>query len=198
MKPIFFIPLLVLASCVSRRTPEISVNPLPPTNVDQTESVRFAETLRLYHIGRYVDPNHPDVMHEKHPVYRVEAYSQWNLKPSGFHPGSAYPFGVFKDAAFFPPPMNDVVLAEVNRQRNATERVMQEAARLAMSYDQLQNALNEMRSIVTNHLSITSRLSTAEQRVSSIENHIQTLARSSVPATNEVALPVGVNETPPK
>ena len=49
-------------------------------------------------------------------------------------------------------PTNDVILAEINRQREATERVMSEAFRLARSYDELQKVIKEMDAVATNHV----------------------------------------------
>lgn len=183
MKLLALLPLLLFASCVSRRTAEVPVKPLPAPKVE-AGSVRFAEIVRAYHVGRYVDPNHPDVMHEHHPVYRVEAYTRWNLNP-GRLVSARTASAVAKDAAYSPPPTNDVVLAELNRQKDATERVMWEASRLARSHGELQKVLNEMSSIVTNHVSVNSRLSDAEHRVAQFETELQRLTRSIPVSTNE-------------
>ena len=184
MKLLALLPLVLLAACVSRRTAEVPVRPLPGPNAAPIESLRFAEIVRAYHVGRYVDPNHPDVMHEQHPVYRVEAYTRWNLKPESSattRPGS----GIAIDAAYSPPPTNDLVLAELNRQKDATERVMLEPSRLARSHGELKKVLNEMSSIVTNHVSVNSRLSNAEHRVAQFEKDLQRLKLSVAASTNE-------------
>ena len=54
------------------------------TDLDQsnTEKVRVGETLKSYPVGRYVDPQDSNVMHEAHVVYRKEAGSSWNLNPN--------------------------------------------------------------------------------------------------------------------
>ncbi len=96
MKPIK-LPVLVavVALCAGCDTPPAKraapVPPAPPkaapvsgTDLDQTntEKVRVGETLKSYPVGRYVDPQDPDVMHEAHVVYRKEAGSSWNLNPN--------------------------------------------------------------------------------------------------------------------
>lgn len=184
MKLLALLPLLLFASCVSRRTVVVPVKPLPAPNVEPVESVRFGEIVRAYHIGRYVDPNHPDVMHEQHPVYRVEAYTRWNLKP-GSLPSARTGSPTANDAAYSPPPTNDVVLAELNRQKDATERVIWEASRLARSHGELQKVLNDMSSIVTNHVLVNSRLSNAEHRVAQFEKDLQRLKLSVAVRTSE-------------
>ena len=82
MKTLALIPLLLVTSCASRPKPHVAVQPLKPTAVDPIEAVRYAEIVRTYHVGRYIDPNQPDVMHEQHPLYRVEEHARWNLKPA--------------------------------------------------------------------------------------------------------------------
>ena len=46
------------------------------------DKIRVGETLKSYPIGRYVDQNDPNVMHEAHVVYRKEAGTSWNLNPN--------------------------------------------------------------------------------------------------------------------
>jgi hypothetical protein len=54
------------------------------TDLDQanTEKVRVSESLKAYPVGRYVDPQDTDLMHEAHVVYRREAGASWNLNPN--------------------------------------------------------------------------------------------------------------------
>ena len=186
MKLIALIPLLFIVSCASRPTPKIVVNPLPSPAIEPIESVRHAEVIRAYHIARYVDLNHPDVMHEQHPVYRVEAHTRWNLKPGNSHSPGVSPLNPPKDAAYSPPPTNDVVLAELNRQKSATERVMREAFQLARSYDELQKVIKDMTSVAKNHVFMNARLVNAEHRVAEFEKALQKLTAQPATPTNEV------------
>lgn len=43
--------------------------------------VRTEEITKAYPVGRYSDPNDPDVMHERHVVYRREQAPDWNYMP---------------------------------------------------------------------------------------------------------------------
>jgi hypothetical protein len=80
--------LLSGAGCATQKKPSVAAAPPPVpvsgTDLDQTnvERVRAGETLKAYPIGRYVDPNDPDVMHESHVVYRKETGASWNLAPN--------------------------------------------------------------------------------------------------------------------
>ena len=180
MKYLALIPLVFVASCASR--PQLVVRPAPPAAVEPVEAVRYSEVVRAYYIGRFVDPNHPDTMNEQHPVYRIESSARWNL-----HPGSANTVNLLNpppDAAFAPPPTNDAVLAEMNRQREATERVMSEAVRLSRSYEELQNIFSQMKTVARNNALLGARLTTTEQRVAEFGKEFEKL--SSTPQTNDV------------
>jgi hypothetical protein len=183
MKYLAFIPLVLVASCASR-PPQVVVRPLPPPAVEPIESVRYGEVVRAYHVGRYVDPNHPETMHEQHPVYRVEVSARWNLHPGPL--GTANLLNPPPDAAFAPPPTNDVLVAEMNRQREATARVMQEAGKLAQWYGELQGVLTEMKNVARTSALLNQRFATNESRIVELERGLQKLSVAPSPTTNDV------------
>jgi hypothetical protein len=181
MKYLALIPLVFVASCASR--PQLVVRPAPPAAVEPVEAVRYSEVVRAYYIGRFVDPNHPETMHEQHPVYRIESTARWNL-----HPGSASTVNLLNpppDAAFAPPPATDAVTAEMNRQREATERVMSEAARLSRSYEELQNIFSQMKTVAKNNALLGARVATTEQRVTDFRKELEKLTSTPSPLTND-------------
>jgi hypothetical protein len=182
MKYLALIPLVLVASCASR--PQLGFRPLSPPPVETLEAVRYGEVIRAYHLGRYVDPNHPETMNEQHPAYRIEASARWNL-----HPGSSQVASLLNpppDAAFASPPTNDVVVAELNRQREVTARVMQEAARLVKSYGELQAVVVEMKNVARNNAFFGARLTLTEQRVAEFGKELQKLSTPPPPVTNDV------------
>jgi hypothetical protein len=183
MKYLALIPLVLVASCASR--PRIVVRPLPLPIVEPIEAVRYGEVVRAYHVGRYVDPNHPETMQEQHPVYRVEVSARWNL-----HPGPENTANLLNpppDAAFAPPPTNDALVAEINRQREATARVMQEAGKLAQSYGELQGVFTEMKNVARTSAVLNQRFATNESRIVELERGLQKLSATlTTPATNDV------------
>lgn len=182
MKYLALIPLVLVASCASR--PQVVVRPLPQPAVEPVESVRYGEVVRAYHVGRYVDPNHPETMHEQHPVYRVEVSARWNLHPGPLN--TANLLNPPPDAAFAPPPTNDALTAEMNRQRETTARVMLEAAKLAQSYGELQSVFVEMKNVARNSALLSVRLATNEQRVAEFDKQLQKLSTPPSPTTNDV------------
>lgn len=182
MKYLALIPLVFVASCTSR--PQVVLRPLPPPPVEPVETVRYGEVVRAYHVGRYVDPNHPETMHEQHPVYRIEVSARWNLHPGPLNTASL--LNPPPDAAFAPPPTNDVLIAEMNRQRETTARVMLEAAKLAQSYGELQAVLGEMKNVARNNALLSVRVATNEQRVAEFAHELRKLSELPSAATNEV------------
>lgn len=182
MKYLALLPLVLVASCASR--PQLVVRPLPPPPVEPIEAVRYGEVVRAYHIGRYVDPNHPETMHEQHPIYRIEVSARWNLHPGPLN--TANLLNPPPDAAFAPPPTNDVLVAEMNRQREATARVMQEAGKLAQSYGELQGVLTEMKNVARTSAILSLRFATNETRLGELERELQKLSVPPPPVTNDV------------
>ena len=182
MKYLAFIPLVFIASCASR--PHLAVRPLSAPAVGPVEAVRYGEVVRAYHVGRSVDPDHPEMMEEEHPVFRVEVSARWNLHPGS--PETANRLNPPPDAAFGPPPTNDVVIAEMNRQRETTALVMQQAARLAQSYNELQKVFVEMKNVARDNAILGARLANTEQRVAEFEKELQKITASPLPSTNDV------------
>ena len=87
-----FLPLLALlllfGGCASNRNMRHAPRPVaasvPGTelNTGNRSKVRSDETIKAYHVNRYVDPNDPNIMHEGHVVYRKESGGTWNLMPN--------------------------------------------------------------------------------------------------------------------
>ena len=192
MKYLAHIPLVFVASCASR--PQLAVRPAPPAAAAPAESLRYAEVARAYHVGRHIDPDHPDMMAEGHPVYRIEVSSRWNLHPGS--PNAATLLNPPPDAAFGPPPTNDVVVAEMNRQREATALVMQQAARLAQSYQELQKVFVEMKTVAQNNALLNARLAATEQRVTVFEREMQKITVSPSPTNDVPAFSLESNDSP--
>jgi predicted KAP-like P-loop ATPase len=92
------------------------------------------------------------------------------------------------DAAFSPPPINDAVIAEIERQREATDRVIQEARRLAQSHEEFQCVIQQMQTVVTNQGRFSSRLAETEQRVVEFAKDLQRLTTPTMASnTNDVS-----------
>ena len=94
MKEIALVPfVVVLAACASHEPKTTAASSTAPISRSVTDpsGIRLAEQIREYRFGRYVDPGDPLVMHDAHPVYRVEQTAAWNLRPDTENPIEADP-----------------------------------------------------------------------------------------------------------
>ena len=108
---------------------------------EDAESIRYGENLKAYTVGRYVEPDNPLVMHERHTVYRVETTAKWNLHPN---PAVSVPMGPatrIVDPAHRDPPVNAEVISEVNRQKGMTQTLIAEQKRMEDSLKQLSGVI---------------------------------------------------------
>lgn len=191
MKYLALIPLVLVASCASRPQPVFSPLPTPPM-VQPVESVRYPEVVRAYQLGRYVDPSHPETMQEQHPVNRVEVSGRWNL-----HPGSSIASPLLNpppDSAFAPPLTNDILMAELNRQREATALVMQQAARLSQSFSELEKIFAEMKRVAHDNALLGARLAKTEEKLGGLQKELQRITAATPSPTNNV--PASSAESP--
>ena len=74
----------------------------------------------------------------------------------------------------------------MNRQKEATERVMREASQLARSYEELQKVIRDMSVVAKNHAWMGGRILNAERRVGELEAELRKLNTPTAPTTNEV------------
>ena len=86
------------------------------------------------------------------------------------------------------------MIAEMNRQREATGRVMSEAARLSESYNELQKVFSEMKTVARNSALLGARLTTTEQRVADFGKEFEKIATTPAAQTND--LPAFVPDPP--
>ena len=72
---------VLLAGC--SHNPTVVVAPGPSfVPIESVHNVRVPEGVKAYPVDRYVDPNTPDLMHERHIVYRIERPADWRLQTS--------------------------------------------------------------------------------------------------------------------
>ena len=158
-------------------------------------TLRYPEAVRAYHVGRYVEPNNPLVMHENHPLYRVESMATWNLHPGPGPQPQAATLAPMTNSAFLPAPWNDSVVAELNQQKQVTRAVTQEAQRLSATLQALNQAVTNTQEIARQNHLLRQQLGAAEKRLDTLEAefHRQQSLLSTV--TNSLTTPA--NEPQP-
>lgn len=148
---------------------------------ESTAGRRTQESLRSYHVGRFVDPNHSSVMHEQHPLYRVEASSQWNLRPQAGPARSEAVTQPPRDAAYQPLPVNDALAAEILKQKDTTAQVALRAVELTLAFEQLKAALQEVQTNARTQNLLGAQLQELQKRLEALEN-VLTQGDQAVPS----------------
>ena len=101
-------------------------------------SVRTPEQLKAYPVGRYEDPNDPDVMHEGHTVYRAETSPDWNTDPNE---PTSLPLGPGEMAKADPAQQHTALTAELE------QRLKQEDQLLQTTYEQNERLAQEIKAL---------------------------------------------------
>jgi hypothetical protein len=181
MKLLFILlPAVCLAACASHPPRKIVIVPAaePSHFVRDNASVRTPEQIREYRFGRYVDPSDRLVMHEGHPVYRIERTNAWNLRPDR----NGIPTPLAESAPLAAAPVNDEVLAEINKQKAATKAFTEQAAGLNQRLTELAQALNQTGQVAKQNVLLQQSISSLKTRLDELENRIRNTPASSKPA----------------
>ena len=167
----------VLVACATKpaRVVDMSARAVPGTTLpsDGIESVRYAENIKTYPLGRYVDPNNSRVMHEGHPIYRVETTAKWNLHPNE---PVAMPLGPtihVRDAARHSAVVGEELVAELNRQKEATKTVIQGGQVVSQKLGELTTALQKTQQIATQNVQLKQEVNTTKQRLDALEEELR-------------------------
>jgi hypothetical protein len=151
-----FICLAVVSLCAGCQTnakkaaappPVEPLVPVAGTDLDphNVEKVRVGETLKAYPVGRFVDPNDPNVMHESHVVYRKEAGAGWNLSPNAPTVVPLGPVLAVADPATQPNPLPAELEQKVAEQNQLMASLIEQNEALAAELGKLGKELAEMR-----------------------------------------------------
>lgn len=173
MKPsILVIPfVMLLASCASKPaqrvvpvTPEMSGRVLKR---GETARIRHPEVIKAYPVGRYTDPRRRGVMHESHTIYRVESSPKWNLtRPQGT---PAIPIPTMADSK----PSGSELTVELNRQRQATQAVMEGGQVVSGKLTEMTAALQQNRVLAEQNAAMRKELQNTRQRLETLEDEMR-------------------------
>ena len=131
------------------KTPPPKEPPVPVAGTDldtkNVEKVRVSETLKAYPVGRFVDPNDPNVMHESHVVYRKEAGAGWNLAPNAPTVVPLGPVLAVADPAAQPNPLPAELEQKIAEQNQLMASLVEQNEALAAELGKLGKELAEVR-----------------------------------------------------
>ncbi len=181
------LPVILFAACASRTPKKIVIVPaaVPSRSVDELESVRRAEQVRQYRFGRYVDPGSRLVMHEAHPVYRIEKSAGWNLRPDG----STQPTRTFASPAVSSASPDDAVIAEINKQKAATKAFTEQATTLNQRLTGLTEAVVQTKKMAEQQLLQQRDIAALKNRLNAVETE-----RAATPSNAASKTPAAAEE----
>jgi hypothetical protein len=193
MKTICLIPVLLLSACASNHRPTVVQMPRPIPGAtltsDGIESVRYSENVKAYNFGRYVDPNNALAMHERHIVYRVETTAKWNLHPNGPATVALAPAVQIIDPARKDGPTTAEVIAEVSRQKAATQTVINQGKRLNETLTQISSTLDASKQVAEQNRQLKTEIDLTKQRLDLLETEIRNQQKES-PAQSGTPEPI--------
>jgi hypothetical protein len=183
MRTIYLIPLLLLSACASNRNPSALniLRPIPATSLsaEGVESVRYAENIKAYNVGRCIDPDNQLLMHERHVVYRVETTAKWNLHPNAPATVAWGPAVQIIDAAHHDGPTTPEVIAEVNRQKAATQTVIEQGQRMNDALTHISSALDTSKQAAEQNRQLKTEIDLTKQRLDLLEAEIRNQQQAS-------------------
>lgn len=179
MKQLLLLPLLLLSACASHPPKKVTVAPATPLGRPvRSDGLRFDNQLREYRVGRYVDARDPLVMHEGHPVYRVETGARWDFRPDN---GAS----LRRRHTVQPPSVsaNDAVVAEVNKQRAATRAFTEQTAALNQKLTELGEAVGQTQEIAKQNLALKRDVAVLRENLDALDAQLrQRKPAASLPA----------------
>lgn len=170
--PILFALPLAFAACSSHPPKKIvvasSAVPLSRRVADPS-GLRMTEQLREYRFGRYVDPGDPLVMHDAHPVYRVEQTAAWNLRADATT-ASTRPAPIAERTTAT---QRDAELAELNKQRAATRAFTEQTAALNQRLAELGKAVAQTSEVAKQSLVLKQEMAAVRERLDALQEQSQ-------------------------
>jgi hypothetical protein len=168
MKNLLLIPIIFLSACSSTHQHPVVSRAAPVGQLVSSSGLRTEDQLQEYRLGRDVDARDPLVMHEGHPVYRVETSTHWDLRPND---KSSLPRrDILKSPSVS---ANDAVVAEVNKQRAATQAFTEQTATLNQRLNDLGEAVAQTKEIAQQNLALKRDVTALREQVDTLEAQLR-------------------------
>jgi hypothetical protein len=168
MKKLLLLPIIFLSACSSTHQHLSALRAKPVGRLVSSNGLRTDDQLREYRLGRYVDGHDPLVMHEGHPVYRVETSAHWDLRPND---KSSLPR---RDIVQSPSvSASDAVVAEVNKQRAATQAFTEQTATLNQRLTDLGEAVAQTKEIAQQNLALKRDVTALREQVDTLQAQLR-------------------------
>jgi hypothetical protein len=180
MNKLLLIPIIFLSACSSTHQHQSVLRAKPVGRLVNSNGLRTEDQLREYRLGRYVDACDPLVMHEGHPVYRVETSAHWDLRPNDNSSLRQ------RDVAQSPSvSANDAVVAEVNKQRAATRAFTEQTAALNQRLKELGDAVAQTNEMTEQNLALKRDVAALRQQLDAVEAKLPAQNPAPSPSPND-------------
>lgn len=133
--------------------------------VADPSGLRLKENVREYRFGRYVDSRDPLVMHDAHPVYRVEETAAWNLRPGA----SSNPTSTLAPQPTPGAAQRDAERAELNKQRTATRAFTEQTAALNQRLAELTQAVAKTQEVAKQNVLLKHEMESIRARLDALQ-----------------------------
>lgn len=165
---LLLIPIVFLSACASHSTKApVALRASPVGQSVSADGLRLEDELKEYRFGRYVDARDPLVMHEGHPIYRVENSAHWDLRPND---KSASPRRNIVQTPSLS--INDAVVAEVNKQRAATRAFTEQTAALNQKLGELSQAVGQTEEIAKQNLALKHDVADLREHLDALDTQL--------------------------
>jgi hypothetical protein len=168
MKQLLLLPLLLLTACATHAHKKTVALAAPAGRPVSSNGLRTADQLSEYRLGRYVDRRDPFVMHEGHPVYRIESSARWDLRPNN---SSSPPR---RDVVQTPNvSANDAVVAEINKQRAATRAFTEQTATLNQKLNSLGEVVGQTQEVAKQNLELKRDVAALREHLDRLDTQLR-------------------------
>ena len=168
MNKLLLIPIIFLSACSSTHQHAAVLRATPVGRLVSVNGLRTVDQLKEYRLGRYVDARDSFVMHEGHPVYRVETSAHWDLQPNDKPSLPRRDIVQSRTVS-----ANDAVVAEVNKQRAATQAFTEQTAKLNQRLNDLGEAVAQTKEIAQQNLALKRDVTALREQVDTLEAQLR-------------------------
>jgi hypothetical protein len=165
--------------CASAPRPKPVYVPIsaPRSPVFGNDAIWVRDQFSAYSINRYVDPGDPAVMHDAHTLYRREETGRWNLAPS--QSGAFVPAASTSAGGHDTTTLHDALTAELNRQRAASQALVEQAKILNQRLRELNAQSQEFHDALREFGKLREQQAVVSNRLSTIEGALRNLTPST-------------------
>jgi hypothetical protein len=173
--------MIFLVGCASKSTVAFAPVYYDKIPVRTTDAVLGPQLVEAYPISRYQDPQNPDLMHERHIVYR-RINRGWRLRSN---PGEEIQLGATvgpRNAGYQPRPARGEVNAAVVSQRYQLAQSEETLSQVRQQLAELQQVAPTVNGVVQNQQAEIARLQALEERLIKLEGRQHTNGSTPQPS----------------